>query len=215
MNIKMNKIILTIALLITTGTANANKALDNSSHFVDLKLGSTSVAENSAIDVNEHNYSLAVERTHILATLSDNHSIYFGVKSGLELHKNSFYRFSNSSVILNLTTYSAHVAPVLYFSPAESIKLFTTLGISYNLLRTESEEGILPMEVKGSGFGYIASLGGKYSISDNFDIGIQYQVNTAKLKYDELIKDINYQERKRISDDYTFSSLYISFGYKF
>ncbi|MGC3837255.1 hypothetical protein ACPSKX_25300 [Moritella viscosa] len=186
----MNKIILTIALLITTGTANANKALDNSSHFVDLKLGSTSVAENSAIDVNEHNYSLAVERTHILATLSDNHSIYFGVKSGLELHKNSFYRFSNSSVILNLTTY-------------------------YNILRTESEEGIFPMEVKGSGFGYIASLGGKYSISDNFDIGIQYQVNTAKLKYDELIKDINYQERKRISDDYTFSSLYISFGYKF
>jgi len=198
-----------------TNTANANKTLDDSSHFVDLKLGLTSIAENSSVNASEHNYSFAVERTHILATLSDNHSVYFGVKSGLELHKNSFYRFSNSSVILDLTTYSANVAPVLYFSPTERIKLFTSLGVSYNILRTESEKGILPMEVKGSGFGYIASLGGKYSISDNFDVGIQYQVNTAKLKYDELIKDINYQERKKISDDYTFSSLYISFGYKF
>ncbi|MCJ8351142.1 hypothetical protein [Moritella sp.] len=63
------------------------------------------------------------------------------------------------------------------------------------------------MEVEGSGFGYIASLGGKYSISDNFDIGIQYQVNTAKLKYGEIIEDINNQERKRISDDYTFHHL--------
>ena len=211
----MKKTILAITLLTATHAANANNTLNDASRFVDLKLGFTSIAENAAVDINEHNYSVGVGRTHMFTALSDDYNIYFGANAGLELHKNSFYRFSHSSVILDLTTYSAHVAPVLYFSPPESIKLFTTHGVSYNILRTKSEEGILPMNVKGSGFGYIASLGGKYSISDNFDIGMQYQINTAKLKYDEIIEDMGHQERTRISDDYTFSSLYVSLGYKF
>lgn len=211
----MKKIVLAITLLTATHAANANNTLNDTSRFVDLKLGFTSIAENATVDINEHNYSVGVERTHIFTALSDDYNIYFGVNAGLELHKNSFYSFDNSSTTLDLTTYSAHLAPALYFSPTESIKLFTTLGVSYNILRTESEEGILPMNVKGSGFGYIASLGGKYSISENFDIGMQYQINAAKLKYDEIIEDMGNQERTRISDDYTFSSLYISLGYKF
>ncbi len=165
----MKKIVLAIMLLTATHAVNANNTLNDASRFIDLTLGFTSIAENSVVDINKHNYSVGVERTHMFTALSDDYNMNFGVNAGLDLHKNNFYRFDHSSA-LNLTTYSAHLAPALYFSPTESIKLFSTLGVSYNILRRKSEEGILPMNVKGSGFGYIASLGGKYSFSDNFDI---------------------------------------------
>jgi len=211
----MKKIILATTLLITAHAANANNTLNGASRFVDLKLGFTSIVGNAAVDINEHNYSVGVERTHMFTALSDDYNIYFGVNGGLEIHANSFYRFEDSSTTLDFTTYSTHLAPALYFSPTERTKLFATLGVSYNILRTASDKGVLPINVKGSGFGYIASLGGAYSISDNFDIGIQYQVNAAKLKYDEIIEDMSHTERNRISDEYTFSSVYISAGYKF
>jgi len=192
----MKKLI--VAALLISSSVQANGFLYEKSQFIDLKLGTTQLEDTGpSLDAK----SFAVSATKMYFTLSDKNDVYLGLTGSLEIHGGSdtkigYDGYGYESVKQEYMMYSANIGPALYWSPDERFLIYSALGVSYSksevdiTVKLDDRDDSLKISGDKTGTGFTWSAGAKYSVTDEFNMGIQYQKSSVSLAKDVDVSTI-------------------------